>query len=80
MGLNTSAKGFDPCQPAQFAQADINETFLRLVNFLNVLVQVYTMVQLLKKLDFVDLMCSCNAFFGIFNTGSSDFLSWRLGL
>ena len=34
MGSNTSAKSFDPCQPAQSAQADMNRYFLPYVDFL----------------------------------------------
>ena len=32
-GLNASAKSIDPCQPAQSAQADMDETFRHFFNY-----------------------------------------------
>ena len=43
--VNLSPESIDPCQPLPFAQGDMGQTFLLLVNFLYVQGPVYLMVQ-----------------------------------
>ena len=49
-GLNASAKGFGPCQPAQSAQTDMDRNILLLVDFQRIKRQV-------KKHDSVGFLC-----------------------
>ena len=52
--VNGFAKSFDPCQPAQTAQADMGRNLLQLVKYLHVKGHVYSKIQLIvRKMDFL---------------------------
>ena len=46
-GLNTLAKSFGSCQPAQIAQADMSRNFSLSLNFLPVIGPFYIIIQLI---------------------------------